>query len=50
MRKSKHPIIRLGDIVEVSPRTPKMPSDMDVSFLGMTDVSEDGKIINKGLA
>jgi type I restriction enzyme S subunit len=49
MRKSKHPIVRLGDIVEVSPRTPKMPSDMDVSFLGMTDVSEDGKIINNNI-
>lgn len=49
MRKSKHPIVRLGDIVEVSPRTPKMPSDMDVSFLGMTDVSEDGKIINNNV-
>jgi type I restriction enzyme S subunit len=38
--------IKLGEVIEVSPYIPKMPDDADVTFLGMVDISEDGKILN----
>ena len=44
MTKKKKSIANLIEVVELSPSTLKIPSDSDVTFLGMADVSEDGRI------
>jgi type I restriction enzyme S subunit len=43
-RLSSWRLVRLGDVVEVSPKRPDMPADGKVSFLPMQAVSEDGVV------
>ncbi len=39
-------MVRLGEVVELTPRTKSMIMDTAVSFLGMADVSIVGNILN----
>lgn len=43
-RMSSWKLIRLGDVVDVSPKRPDIPKDGRVSFLPMEAVSEDGNV------
>lgn len=43
-RMSSWKLIRLGDVVDVSPKRPDVPEDGRVSFLPMEAVSEDGTV------
>ena len=43
-RMSSWKLIRLGDVVDVSPKRPNVPEDGRVSFLPMEAVSEDGAV------
>lgn len=43
-RVSSWKLIRLGDVVDVSPKRPDVPTDGRVSFLPMEAVSEDGTV------
>jgi type I restriction enzyme S subunit len=43
MRKISY--TKLGDVIEISPRSPKLDSETDVSFLAMADLSEGGEQI-----
>lgn len=46
MQESSSLFVKLGDVVEIAPRVPKMSPDTEVSFLGMVDISTEGTIIN----
>ena len=39
--------VRLGGLIKLSPTAQKFSDDTLVSFLGMADISEEGKIINR---
>ncbi|MCC8369502.1 MAG: restriction endonuclease subunit S [Rickettsia endosymbiont of Oxypoda opaca] len=46
MQESSSLFVKLGDVVEIAPKVPKMSPDTEVSFLGMVDISTEGTIIN----
>ncbi|WP_341790784.1 restriction endonuclease subunit S [Rickettsia endosymbiont of Polydrusus tereticollis] len=46
MQESSNLFVKLGDVVEIAPKVPKMSPDTEVSFLGMVDISTEGTIIN----
>ena len=41
--------VRLGGLIKLSPTAQKFSDDTLVSFLGMADISEEGKIINRNI-
>lgn len=45
VNKKIAPYVKLREVIELSPPTPKMSDDTDVTFLSMADVSEDGRIL-----
>ncbi|HJD55548.1 MAG TPA: restriction endonuclease subunit S [Rickettsia endosymbiont of Pyrocoelia pectoralis] len=38
--------INLGDVIEITPKIPKLSPDTEVSFLAMSDISKEGIITN----
>nr|WP_253308235.1 restriction endonuclease subunit S [Rickettsia endosymbiont of Ceutorhynchus assimilis] len=46
MQESPSLFVKLGDVVEIPLKMPKISPDTEVSFLGMADISKEGTIIN----